>query len=144
MACSHALVPTQADDMPNLATNEEWRRIMVRARKEPRDGFPKGLSQEELGRRVGCSQVQISKIENGEDQSSTFILPICRVLGIEPPEHFANEKARAWSELGSVLRHDDPDEYDDIVAFVEAKVRRARERRAAEDAARSARPEKPK
>lgn len=92
------------EETPELATNEEWRLIMVRARKDH------SMTQEQLGKAVGTSQVMISKIESGEAGSSSFVLAICRVLNIPEPVHFANEEQREWSQLGHVLRQQ-PERY---------------------------------
>lgn len=103
---SHNFMPQPTEDeTPELATNDEWRTIMVRARKD------RGLSQEQLGDEVGATQVSISKIESGENSSSKFVLPICRTLGIPEPAHFADEQQREWSQLGHLLRHKSPGQY---------------------------------
>lgn len=91
-------------DLPELATNEEWRGIMRRARLEPRDDYPKGMTQGELAKKVGTSQVMISNLESGAASSSKYVLPICNVLGIPLPEHFTDEVERAWAQLGRVIR----------------------------------------
>lgn len=85
-------------ETPELATNEEWRGIMVRARKD------KKLTQKELGGRVGTSQNIVSLIESGEVATSQFVLPICRVLGIPPPMFFSDDEQKTWSQLGHILR----------------------------------------
>jgi transcriptional regulator with XRE-family HTH domain len=114
------------DEMPDLATSSEWREIMVRARKEPRPpDYPNGMTQQQLGEKVGVSQVTISKIESGEQGSSTHILAICRVLGVPAPQHFADEHARMWADLGHVLRHGDPEQYEQILRMVELQAKRA-------------------
>src|SRR6185312_12868168 len=101
--CSHDFVDDHGEEMPELATNDEWRRIMIQARKD------QGFTQASLGTEVGLSQVMISKLEGGESTTSTHILRICRVLSIPEPRHYADEQSRSWSELGHVLRHGDPD-----------------------------------
>lgn len=101
------------EEMPEIATNEEWRGIMVRARKAH------GLSQEQLGDKVGLSQVMISKLESAQ-ASSTYIMRICRVLHIQPPEHYENEDQKQWANLGRVLRARKPEQYRRALALVEA------------------------
>lgn len=103
--------------MPELATNAEWRKIMVQARKDH------GLTQDQLGAKVGLSQVMISKLESGESGSSTYVLRICRVLAIPQPMHFADEQSKAWNELGHVLRHRNPEQYEATRQLIETIVR---------------------
>jgi transcriptional regulator with XRE-family HTH domain len=67
-----------ADDNQEIPTNDEWRDIMVRARKD------KELTQAQLAARVGTSQNMISLIESGEVESSQFVWPICKTLDIPP------------------------------------------------------------
>lgn len=92
---------------------------MVRARKAYQG---EGLTQKELGARVGTSQNVISLIEAGEVTSSTFILPICDVLGIPPPMLYENEDQQLWSQLGRVLRHKSMRKFRRAMALVEAMV----------------------
>lgn len=91
---------------PELSTNEEWRGIMARARKAH------GLTQEQLGAKVGLSQVMISKLESGESASSTAVLAICRELEIPEPQNFADEDTRDWWQMGHVLRQRNPEGYE--------------------------------
>lgn len=108
-----------ADPRPEIATNEEWRGIMVRARKAYKG---EGLTQKELGARVGTSQNIISLIESGEVESSQYVLPICDVLEIPPPIHYASEDQKIWSQLGHVLRNKNPKQFRRAMALVEAMV----------------------
>jgi transcriptional regulator with XRE-family HTH domain len=119
--CFHDFVDDLGEEMPELATNGEWRTIMARARRD------QGLSQAQLGDTVGLSQVMISKIESGESSSSTFILRICRRLQIPTPSHYADEESRHWSELGHVLRHGDPEQYEAMMRMIETVTRRIQE-----------------
>jgi transcriptional regulator with XRE-family HTH domain len=84
------VTPTASDDeRPELATNQAWREEMRRVRLE------KGLSQDALSKATGArDQGQISRVETGEVGSSKLVLPICKALGIPPPEHFADEGSR--------------------------------------------------
>lgn len=107
----------EPDKDPELAANEHWRGIMIRARKAH------GLSQEQLGARVGVSQTVISKLEGGDQTASNRILAICRVLSIPAPQHFTDEDALAWSELGHVLRAGNDEQYRAARAMVEAMVK---------------------
>lgn len=102
---------------PELATNDEWRGIMVRARKEH------DLTQDELGNKFGVSQAMISKLETGEAGSSKLVLPICRLLGIPLPEHFVDEEDREWVRLGRVLRHRNREQAKLAVKLVESMVK---------------------
>lgn len=95
--CSYDEVPSGQEE-PELATNDEWRGIMARARKDHK------LSQEKLADRLGVSQALISKIESGETRTSSLVMPICRALGIPPPEHFVDEFEKEWVRLGRALR----------------------------------------
>lgn len=115
--CSYDFVPEE--DMPELATNDEWRAIMIRARKDH------GMTQEQLAEAVGASQVMISKIESGAASSSTYILRICRVLKIPEPMHFANEEQREWSQLGHLLRRTSPDQYQAALRLLRSMVKQA-------------------
>lgn len=104
-------MPTDDHD-PEMPTNEQWRSILIRARKEH------GMTQGELGARVGVSQAMISKIETGESGGSGVILAICRVLSIPEPQHFATDDQKHWYELGHVLRRH-PDQYQAALAVLE-------------------------
>lgn len=107
---------------PEISTNPHWRGIMVRARKaHVVDDHP--MTQKELGTKVGCSQVTISKIENGEQDASDRILEICRVLSIPAPQHFEDEDSRTWSELGRVLRAGSPEQYEAARRLVETMAK---------------------
>lgn len=65
------------------------------------------------------SQAMISKIESGASTSSKFVKPICQVLSIALPEHFADESDRAWVQLGRVLRARNLDQYRHWLAVIE-------------------------
>lgn len=55
----------------------------------------KGLSQEELARRIGTSQTQICRIERGERYPSLrCILRMCRALRIPPNDMLFEEMLR--------------------------------------------------
>jgi transcriptional regulator with XRE-family HTH domain len=109
---SHNFVAYHQDGDPELATNDEWRKIMVRARKQH------DLTQEELGDDVGITQVMISKIESGAASASDRVLAICRRLSIPEPQHFANDDQREWSELGHALRHKGSDAYQAAIQLL--------------------------
>lgn len=100
---------------------------MVRARKD------RGMTQKELGARVGTSQNIISLIETGEVGSSAFIQPVCRVLKIPLPMHFADEDDATWSQLGHLLRTKNMKAFKRALALVEAMVEDTDEVRAAND-----------
>lgn len=102
------------EERPELATNDEWRSTMRRARATH------GWTQVELARRVGTSQNVVSLIESGGVGSSQFVLPICRALGIPPPMFFEDEDDRAWIQLGRVLRARNMELFRRALAMVEA------------------------
>jgi transcriptional regulator with XRE-family HTH domain len=101
---------------PELATNEEWRDIMIKARKA------RGWSQDVLADKVGLSQPQISNIESGEASGSSYVMRICRVLGIAPPEHFVDEFDRTWQRLGRTIRYYDREQADNLRELIESMV----------------------
>lgn len=102
------------DAKPELATNPTWRGIMVRARKTH------GMTQGDLGKAVGLSQVMISKIETGESGGSSEILAICQALSIQAPQHYADEWQQKWAELGQVLRQHNPGQAEAALALVKS------------------------
>jgi ribosome-binding protein aMBF1 (putative translation factor) len=101
--CLHDDVTPDADDRPELAINRQWREEVRRARNEAH------LSQTRLGEMVDSDQTQISRIESGDIASSKLVMPICKVLGIDPPEHFLDETARLWNRRMEIVRSSDSD-----------------------------------
>lgn len=89
---------------------------MYRARKA------KHLTQEQVGARVGTSQNIISLIESGDVESSSYILPICKYLGIAPPQHHASEDQRQWSRLGHMLAVQSPRQFARALALVQSMI----------------------
>jgi|ERR1044071_5936945 transcriptional regulator with XRE-family HTH domain len=120
--CSHGLV---SSDPPELATSPEFRADMVRARKA------KHWTQKQLGARVGTSQNIISLIESGEITSSGYVLPICKALGIAPPQFHENEEQKHWSQLGHLLSAKSPKQFRRALALVESMLEDAGESEAA-------------
>ena len=118
--CLYDEVQTGQEE-PELATNEDWRGIMVRARKDH------GWSQENLAEKVGSSQAMISKIESGEARTSTLVMPICRALGIPPPEHFVDEFEKEWQRLGRALRYRNEQQARAARSLIESMVRQYEE-----------------
>jgi transcriptional regulator with XRE-family HTH domain len=104
------------DPAPELATNEEWRAIAVRRRKEL------GWTQEELGRRVGTSQNMISLIESGKVEASAYVAPICKELSIPFPTFYENEDQRVWSQMGHVLRNKNLKQFRRALELVRSMV----------------------
>lgn len=104
---------------PELATNDEWRGIMRRARAT------RGWSQAELAQRVGTSQNMISNIESGSVRASQFVMPICEQLGINPPMFYLDEDDRSWIQLGRVLRARDMEVFRRALALVEVMAETA-------------------
>lgn len=89
---------------------------MVAARKA------KGLTQKQVGARVATSQAIVSLIESGEIESSSYILPICRFLGIAPPQHYDSEDQKLWGELGYLLRTKNKKQFRRAMALVESMI----------------------
>ena len=110
---------------------------MQRARKDA------DMTQKELGGRVGTSQNIISLIESGEVSSSTFVMPICRVLRIPPPMHFQDEDDATWSQLGHLLRTKNMKQFRRAMALVESMIDDDAELAAPANDAASARPKSP-
>lgn len=94
---------------------------MVAARKA------KHLTQKQLGARVGTSQNIISLIESGEVEGSSYILPICKHLGIAPPQFHESEDQRLWSQLGHQLRTKNQRQFRRALALVESMIEDADE-----------------
>jgi len=108
-------VTDAADEKPpELATNDTWRGIMARARKDH------DLSQQQLADKLGSTQAAVSKIESGEIRSSTLVIPICTLLQIPLPEYLANEEDRRWHQIGRALRHRSPEMAKRIAALCES------------------------
>jgi transcriptional regulator with XRE-family HTH domain len=95
---------TDEGDLPELATNAEWRSLMTRARKTY------GFTQQQLADKLGVSQAIISKIESGETGSSKLVMPICETLSIPEPVHLTDPDEREWMQLGRVLRARNPEQ----------------------------------
>lgn len=89
---------------------------MVTARKAKR------LTQKQVGARVGTSQNIVSLIESGEIESSSYILPICKYLGIAPPQFHESEDQRQWAQLGHLLRAKSPRQFKRALALVESMI----------------------
>jgi transcriptional regulator with XRE-family HTH domain len=100
---------------PEIATNTHWRSLMRRARDT------NGYSQAALARRIGLSQNVVSQIESGEQEASSYILRICRVLKIPPPvAMFADEQDQRWYEAGQLMRRRNPRMFRSQLAAMEA------------------------
>ena len=95
-----------------LATTPEWRTAAIRARKA------KQLTQQQLGEQVGTAQNIISLIESGRIEASSFVLQICRVLGIAPPQHYGDEGQKRWAELGWKLRNRKPKAFERMLELL--------------------------
>lgn len=106
-----------SDRSPEMATSAEWRAAAVAARKSRK------MSQREIATRLGTSQNMVSLIESGEVVSSSYILPMSRVLGIPPPQHYESDDHRQWAELGQLLRQRDRRVFRRALALVEELVK---------------------
>lgn len=107
------------DEMAEIPTSDEWRGIMVRARRE------RGLSQEALGRIVGTSQNVISLIEKGPPDglgSSSFVQRICHALDIPLPQLHLDDDDKAWASLGRKLRATNLERFRAALRLVESIV----------------------
>ena len=80
-----------------------WRETMVAERQR------RGFNQVQLAKRIGASQSQISRIEQGQVMSSDLVLDICRVLSIAPPSVSTDDAQREWMELGAALARNSPE-----------------------------------
>jgi transcriptional regulator with XRE-family HTH domain len=109
---------------------------MVAARKAKR------LTQKQLGARVGTSQNIVSLIEAGEIESSSYILPICKHLGIAPPQFHESEDQKVWTQLGHLLRLKNRKQFRRVLALVESMVENNSEDPASGDATSSDAPQK--
>jgi transcriptional regulator with XRE-family HTH domain len=114
--CSHGVVATTEEPRPEIATTPEWRAEMKAAREAL------GLTQTELGIRVGVSQNVISLIESGGIGASQFVIPISRLLKIHPPTFFESPEDQAWVQLGRTLRSRSPAVFRQALGMVEAMV----------------------
>jgi transcriptional regulator with XRE-family HTH domain len=109
---------TKATGDGEIATNEEWRGVMKRARTAHK------MSQAALAAAVGVSQAMINKIEKGESGGSGAVLSICRVLAIPAPMNFADEDTKHWHELGHAARRlMTPEQYGALEKLIESSVR---------------------
>lgn len=93
------LVPQKDTEDPELPIGVEFG-AKVRAARKAR-GWN---AQRELAMRCDppTTQSTISMIENGHG-SSSVVLAVCRVLGLEPPAIVLSEDLRRWLEVGQVI-----------------------------------------
>lgn len=125
-------------DPPELATNDEWRRTMRKARKDHKvDG--KSMTQEDLADSVwkvmrqrwpeskhsaeAPSQAALSKVESGDVKKSVYVIAICTVLSIPQPSHYVDDDNRAWAEAGEYMRHKFPEEFARHLEMLEERMR---------------------
>lgn len=114
----------QSNDWPELATNDHWRANMRRARNDA------GLTQGQLGLKVGVSQNVISRIESGEQRASAAVMPICHALKILPPViMITDDLEQRWHDAGRQLRARDPAFYEAQVEAMEQLARSLAEKR---------------
>lgn len=84
-----------------------------------------GLLQKELGAKIGTSQNTISMIESGEVSSSKYVLRICRILRIPPPQHVESTldaDMQRWLERGQRLYAKDPEKLKQFLVLVEGML----------------------
>jgi len=148
VAWSHNFV--EDVDPPELATNDDWRRVMRKARKDYKiDG--KSMTQDELCDAVWKvmrqrwpkskhsvdrpTQAALSKVESGETKKSVYVTAIVTVLSIPMPMHYADDDNRAWAEAGEYMRHKFPEEYARWLDMLEERMRSAKASEAKNDEA---------
>lgn len=115
---------TAAEEFPELATNEEWRAMMIRARTSQK------ISQDALAERAVAmapnllrgSQAVISRLESGDIASSRLVVPICRILDIPLPSHYVDDTERKWIELWRRLNEKDPARAAATLQFLRSQV----------------------
>lgn len=90
------------------------------------------MDQKQLGARVGTSQNIISLLERGKLGSSSFILPICKVLRIPVPMHFVSTQQQRWALVGHLLEEAQPAQFESALKLFEGMV--AAQLKAIEDA----------
>jgi transcriptional regulator with XRE-family HTH domain len=108
-------VGPQLRDRPEVPTTAHWRMAMRQARES------RGISQADLGRRVGVSQNVISKIESGQQESSEFVVAICKELSIALPfALFTDDLDERWFQAGQLMRKKDERMFRGQVLAMEA------------------------
>lgn len=107
---------TTGSDDPELAINAEWCAEMRAAR------LTAGLSQEVLADKIGSTQNAISLVERGLVGSSHVVMPVCRLLKINPPTFLVDEDERRWVRLGRELRSRSEASFMSAMTMVEALV----------------------
>jgi transcriptional regulator with XRE-family HTH domain len=111
---------TPLEDAPELSTTEYWRGIMRRARADH------GLTQKQLGDKVGLSQNVISGIESGVIGSSKGVTAICEVLGIPSPQVLIQDEIdQRWIEAGRALRSKMPNAHDALLVSTELMTKKS-------------------
>lgn len=103
---------------PELPTTALWRGWMVSRREAL------GLTQTDLGRKVGLSQPIISEIESGKQARSVAVLAISRVLGIPPPYlEIEDDVERRLLEAARILRHTNVEVFATQLQLIETLAR---------------------
>lgn len=103
---------------PELPTTELWRGVIKRARKST------GMTQDELARKIGCTQPMIAGIERGTIKSSTLVIPICDILNVPPPHVLVEDEVdERWIEIGRLLRAKMPALFDGQLAGIESMLK---------------------
>ena len=84
---------------PEVATTDEWRRLMRSARKA------RDLTQSELARKLGVRQASVSDVETGVTRQSKLVPAISAALNIGLPEaEHVDDYERRWIRAGRKLR----------------------------------------
>ena len=116
-AWSHSFV--EDVDPPELATNEEWRRTMRKARKDHvTDG--KSMTQGDLAEAIW----KVMRQRWPQSKHSA-----------EAPSHYVDDDNRAWAEAGEYMRHKFPEEFARHLEMLEERMRseKAKEEATTED-----------
>ena len=130
--CLIADVTSESDEWPELPTNEPWRAEMIRARKAAK------MSQATLGDLVGSDQSEVSRVEKGKVGGSKLVIPICRALGLQLPEHYVDEFQREFNRVMQVVRSRRPESAEAALANLQTLAELIEQQEAAESAPASA------
>lgn len=103
---------------------EEWRARVRNARKEM------GLRQSDVARKLGVKQSSVSDLEAGNTLTSDLVLPLSRLLKVDPPRYEdVDEFTARWRRVEAVLREQSPELAEQVLAMVEAAAAAAAKKR---------------
>ena len=80
-----------------------------------------GMRQLDLATKLRANQSTISDIEQGNTATSDLVLPICKILGINPPnlDSEEDELTQRWRRLEHVIRARSPQVAEQILDLME-------------------------